>query len=98
MTSGKVIETEVHEKSNTVWINVKSDDDTMGILVERTAKARCVSEGDLLWWTADLVYWTPKYNSVKREGKVTINYDIVLKRIGTGAAAKPSEVDRCTLV
>jgi len=97
MTSGKVIETEVHEKSNTVWINVKSDDETMGILVERTAKSRCVSEGDLVWWQADLVYWTPKYNSVKREGQVTVHYDIILKRASVGKAVRPSEVDRCTL-
>lgn len=87
MTSGRVIETTILEKS--VWINVKSDDSVMGILVEKTDKARCVSEGDAIWWQSGLVYWTPRYNIEKRDGRVTLTHDIILNRIGTGCAERP---------
>ena len=93
MIGGNVIETIV--QPDRVWINCQDRyGQTCAIYVTNTAKARCVSEGDLLWWQGPQARWTPACNRKpacghKTCGRAGIDYDIRLERIGCSGVARP---------
>ena len=99
MVGGTVIETiELYDR---VWINVKDDRDlspNCAIYVEKDDKARCVSEGDAIWWQSGYAMWTPACNQQKKKSahhhdnclaRCGVDYDIKLKRIGCSGAPRP---------
>ena len=79
MIGGTVIETIVYD--GLVWINVKDDNDWCAINVEACDKARCVSEGDIVWWQGGFAYWSPR--CVDGTGTHT------LKKVGNSGAPRP---------
>lgn len=88
MVGGKVHETIVLE--DRVWIRAVDGRSTCAIYVERTAQARCVSEGDGIWWQGEFAMWTPK--KANRLGKTGVDYDIFLRRVGTSGIKRPTTV------
>lgn len=109
MIGGDVIETITCAEG--VWINTREvlpGDEELSqkergsrsecaILVERTDKARSVSDGDFVWWQGDLAFWTPE--SFKPVGgkrpaglKVGLHYDIKMKKIGFTGMPRPGNV------
>lgn len=98
MIGGTVIET--IELEDRVWINCQDDNypsDRCAIYVEKDSKARCVSEGDSVWWQSDRAMWTPACNRGKTCdhrhhyscSRVGVDYDIRLKRIGFSGVSRP---------
>lgn len=104
MIGGVVVDTLVLEDK--AWINRQeryfynlgkkpNEYNTCGVYVEKTDKARCVSEKDIVWWQGDYAYWTPRQNRIneeeskKLEHKAGIHYEIKLKRIGFSGVKKP---------
>lgn len=98
MIGGIVVETVI--VGDRVWINCEEERSSSqcAIYVKNTAKARCVSPGDTVWWQGVRALWTPHFNrgktcdhthhySCKRVGK---DYDIELERIGFSGVPKPS--------
>jgi CxxC motif-containing protein (DUF1111 family) len=47
---GKVIET--IDTGDKVWVNTNDKHSECAVYVERNAKSRSISEGDMLWWQA----------------------------------------------
>lgn len=101
MVGGTVIETLDAPADSTrparIWINVQDvpRKETCGIYVEATPEARCVSEGDSVWWQGSVAYWCPKQNRLssdesKRRGhRCGVHYDIKLVRRGYSGAKGP---------
>ncbi len=81
-----------------VWINTLDHGDECAIYVEKTAKSRCISEGDSVWWQGSNAYWTPKMNRISSEQsaklghKEGIHSDISLKRLGYSGVGRPKEI------
>lgn len=86
MIGGNVIETIV--LPDKVWVNCRERNSTTecAIYVERTDRARAISDGDIVWWQAGNAYWTPQPQIGKRQGK---DFDIVLRRIGSSGVQRP---------
>lgn len=65
MIGGIVIETILTDPL--MWISCKDKDtgDEAAIFVEATAEARCVSEGDSIWWEGGFCYWTPRMRTLR---------------------------------
>ena len=91
---GKVVETIV--LPDKVWINARDKyEGDCAIYVENDARARCVSEGDALWWQGSNAYWTPKahlvsYEEARRLGyKQGQHYEIPLTRRGFSGVKRP---------
>lgn len=93
MIGGIVIETQVLEAENRVWINIRGtgceSGDTLGVYVEADDKARSVSEGDVVWWQATKVYWTPRVMFGDRCRVQGETHDIELKKIGYSNQVRP---------
>lgn len=89
MVGGKVVETiELEDK---IWINCEDEktpqwndknysNDQCAIYVEKTAAARCIQEGDSLWWQGDHAMWTPRKRAFT---------DFKLKKIGSSGVKRP---------
>lgn len=94
MIGGKVIETIV--LPDKVWVNCKERPEystTCAIYVENDARARCISEGDVVWWQGGRAMWTPRRNNrANSGGKCGRDYDIQLKRIGFSGVNRPEPV------
>jgi len=94
---GTVIETIV--LPDRVWINTQEPPRarTCAIYVANTAKARCVSEGDQIWWQGQWALWTPACNRKPACGhkhhyscsRAGVDYDIRLERIGYSGVSRP---------
>mgnify|MGYP001619169969 FL=1 len=97
MVGGNVIETIV--LPDRVWINCQDKYGTAcAIYLEKTPKARSVSEGDVIWWQGAWAFWTPAANrspvckdahpySCLRAG---VDYEIKLERIGFSGVKRPN--------
>lgn len=69
-----------------VWIACKDADsgDEAAVFVEESAAARCISEGDSIWWEGGFVMWTPKMRTLRGPR------DVKLVKVGaSGKVAKP---------
>lgn len=100
MIGGEVIETmEFHRKypsgevKHLLWIRCRGlageEGQFCAINVLADAKARCVSEGDEIWWQGVHAYWTPaqfRGSSDRREG---VTYNIKLDRYGYSGDFRP---------
>ena len=83
---GTVIETII--LPDKVWINTKEKPEyrsDCAIYVENTPEARCVSEGDSVWWQGAFAYWTAKNQQGHRVGSV----EVKLKRRGFSGVSRP---------
>lgn len=80
MVGGIVIETIRSEGK--VWINCKEhkSKSTCAVFVEDEPAARCVEDGDSIWWQAGIVFWTPKSKAIVEKQ---------LKKIGCSGAHRP---------
>ncbi len=88
MVGGIVTETLVLEDK--VWINCRDKYDECAIYVEKTDKARSVSEGDKLWWQGGRAFWTPKkFKKSADGGKAGRDFEIVLERRGYSGVKRP---------
>ena len=81
MTGGTVIET--NGDYDHIEIIVRGtgceESDTLAIKVEVTTEARCISEGDTVWWQGRIAYWT----ACNRDGKYNKGTkDVEISRIG----------------
>lgn len=65
---------------------------TTGVYVQPTAKARTVSEGDVIWWQGPSVLWTPMCQLGNKPGVQGRTFDIELERIGLTYSKIPLEV------
>ena len=74
------IVTETNRDNDHIEIVVQDGGEKLAIKVEVSEKARCVSEGDSIWWQGRKAYWTPRCSKK--------NPDIVLRRIGYSYAPK----------
>lgn len=90
MIGGKVIEIiELHDR---IWVNCQCQihGDICAVFVQKTVHARCISEGDCLWWKADQCYWTPACNlnrmAILQCGK---DIDIPIPKIGFSGMPRP---------
>ena len=87
MTGGTVIE--INSDYDHIEIVVKGtgceESDTLAIKVEVTTEARCISEGDTVWWQGRIAYWT----ACNRDGKYNKwTKDVEIPRIGYSYAPK----------
>jgi hypothetical protein len=93
MVGGTVIET--IKSKDKIWINCEDHGTTCAIYVDADAKARSVSEGDMIWWQGGKAFWTPKmYRKSSRESKnmnlkCGIHYEIELNRKGCSGVPRP---------
>lgn len=90
MVGGIVIET--IELEDRIWINCSDRrGQTCAIYVCKSAKSRCVSEGDSIWWHGPFALWTPAFNRGKPSKEIRANrdYDIKLDRLGCSGVSRP---------
>ncbi len=70
------------EREARVWVNAKDKHGgTCAIQVADTPAARCISEGDSIWWQGRHAFWTPKSGAFS---------DYKLQRIGYSGVSRPS--------
>lgn len=67
MTGGPVLQANHLPSKNRVWISCQDEaaGGTVDIYVQDTAAACCVERGDTVYWSGDVVYWTPKRAGVR---------------------------------
>lgn len=91
MVGGIVVETIV--LSDKVWVNCqrysekenKKYSEQCAIYVELTPQARCITEGDIVWWQGETAMWTPRNDRRETVGRA----DIPIKRIGFSGVKRP---------
>lgn len=82
MVGGKVVRTLVESERVVVVVRDNMDKE-LAVYVEPEENARCVLEGDAVWWQSDKVFWTPRHTKdALEDGKIGVDFDIPLKRIG----------------
>ena len=99
MIGGTVIK--VIDCGDKIWINCEEDcsSSQCAIYVEKTAKSRCIQNGDSIWWQGGFAMWTPYFNrgndpdkpgyvEGRKSGK---DYDIRIKRIGFSGVSQPAK-------
>lgn len=90
MIGGKVLETITLR--DRIWVNCQCQvyGDIAAVFVQKTVHARCISEGDALWWQADSCYWTPACNMNHMAFLVGgEQFDIKIPKIGFSGMPRP---------
>jgi hypothetical protein len=72
--SGVVIDTRVEDEA--VFITMRGDNCPTPVILqlEFCAEARCISEGDDVWWDRKTCYWTPR--AAKKNRNMPRDYPI----------------------
>jgi len=93
MVGGTVIET--ISLPDRIWINCGDTtypSSTCAIEVVADARARSVSEGDIVWWQDKFAMWTPACLQGRADkGRSGVDFDIRLDKIGYSGVPRPTK-------
>jgi len=90
MIGGTIIE--IIELRDRFWVNCQDavSPSQCAVFVSKTVHARCISEGDALWWQADQCYWTPACNMKRLKVlQCGVEFDIKIPKIGFSGMPRP---------
>lgn len=87
---GRVVETIL--MPGRVWVNTREPQsgDLCAIYVESTPAARCITEGDSVWWQGQRAFWTPRAGSFRDAAPFS---DMSLRRIGCSGISRQQAVE-----